>query len=635
MNRMIHCNADSPHFTCYECATSYISSEVGQSRCRLTCPDMSGCDGSFTEVQLHLVPDKDLVEKLLKLQLEQDVRDAGLDDVIECPFCDYKQVCPPVDVDFEYRCGKPECSLVSCRKCQQKTHIPLTCEEAARLKSKDTALTQRHTIEEAMTAAIVRNCNRCKKPFIKDYGCNKMTCPSCNNLQCYVCSQTVTDYSHFHKQGGCPLHDNLEERHAKEVQEAEAAARAKVVAENPLISREDLDFQLSERIKKDVEAAEARRRQINAVGGGGNAGIANYAAIYGNEAVENEAARHQRQQNLLEQQRALQHNIDQNRRMLEQRHARDAAVENLYAFDNALERQLDIARRLRLVQQQMDADRPPRDQNLLQRLHEQQRRLEMQRRLIAQAQAQNAQLGNLDAVNDVADPNMHRDARLRLLQRQRADMLIMENHRAAEPGHGQHNPRGRVHNPVPVFDGLELPNADRFDEVENNRLAVPEALDVILIDMYGRPLAAHDQGEFNNAVRNNRLMGPGELDVVPIDIFGRPLAAQNQGALNNAAPPPPQNNLNQQQDLADMARTWPLTAEVQARRRERVAARQARRAQQQDPARVPMAQRLDQPLPAGYAETLGQLINARTEGRNVNQNLVHHELHDEEFPNIF
>jgi len=592
---------------------------------------MSGCDGSFTEVQLHLVPDKDLVDKLLKLQLEQDVRDAGLDDVIECPFCDYKQVCPPVDVDFEFRCGKPECSMVSCRKCQQQTHIPLTCEEAAKLKSKDTALTQRHTIEEAMTAALVRNCNRCKKPFIKDYGCNKMTCPSCNNLQCYVCSQTVTDYTHFHRQGGCPLHDNLEERHAKEVQEAEAAARAKVVAENPLISKEDLDFQLSERVKKDEEAAEARRRQINAAGGGGNAGIANYAAIYGNEAVENEAARYQQQQALLEQQRVLQHNIDLNRRVPEQGQAPDAVGENLYAFNNALQHHMEIARRLELIQQQLGADRLRREQNLLQRQREQQRRIEMQRRLLDQGQAQDARVGDLDAVNDVAGPEMHRDARLGLLQRQRAIMLNLENLIAAEPVRGPRNPRGRVHNPVPVLDGPELPNV----AVRNDRLVAPEELDVVPIDMYGRPLAAQDQGALNNAVRNNRFVVPRELDVVPIHMFGRPLAVQNQGALNNAAPPPPQNNLNQQQDLAGAARPRPLTAEPQARRRERAAIRQARRAQQQGPARVPVARPGDQPLPVGYAEILGQLINARREALNANQNLVHHELPDEDFPNVF
>lgn len=239
---------------------TYIQSEIGQSRCTISCPDSSGCKGSFTEVQLQLIPEKELVAKLLRLQQEKYVRDAGVDDVVECPFCDFKAVCPPVEVDFEFRCGNHDCSVVSCRKCQLATHTPLTCEEFARTKSKDAALEQRHKIEEAMTKALVRNCNNCKKPFIKDYGCNKMSCPSCGNMQCYACSKNVVNYNHFGRTA-CPLNDNVEERHEKDVKAAEEAARAQVQAENPDVATEHLDFKVSERVKQDERAAEERRRR--------------------------------------------------------------------------------------------------------------------------------------------------------------------------------------------------------------------------------------------------------------------------------------------------------------------------------------------------------------------------------------
>lgn len=267
----------------------YIGSEVGQSRCRLTCPHSSRCSGTFTEVQLCLVPNKDLVQKLLKLQQDQDVREAGVDDVVECPFCDYKQVCPAVDIDFEFRCQKSECAIVSCRKCQQHTHIPLTCEEAAKITSKDAALEQRHKIEEAMTAALIRSCATCSKPFVKEQGCNKMTCPSCGTVQCYVCHKPVDGYTHFHERGGCPLHDNVEERHAQEVKKAQDEAQTQVEAENPLVNKEGLTFEVSERVKADEEAAEKRRQRAAAAGGGGVAGLANYAAIYGGNAAGNAA----------------------------------------------------------------------------------------------------------------------------------------------------------------------------------------------------------------------------------------------------------------------------------------------------------------------------------------------------------
>ena len=105
-----------------------------------------------------------------------------------------------------------------------------------------------------MSAALIRHCNKCKQPFVKEHGCNKMTCPHCNNVQCYVCSKSVRDYQHF-DQGGrgnrtatCPLHDNMEARHEREVKEAADEAMAKVQAQNPAITAQDLAMQVSGRV---------------------------------------------------------------------------------------------------------------------------------------------------------------------------------------------------------------------------------------------------------------------------------------------------------------------------------------------------------------------------------------------------
>lgn len=168
MNRQIHCNGDIAHFTCYDCAETYIKSEVGDSRCRVLCT--AGCGAGFAHEQLHQLSDKSLLEKLELLQQEKDIRDAGLDDLEECPFCDYKAILPPVEEDFEFRCMNPLCEKTSCRRCKSVSHIPITCEQYA----KDNKMNVRHKIEEAMTAAMIRSCNKCKKQFIKEYGCNKM-----------------------------------------------------------------------------------------------------------------------------------------------------------------------------------------------------------------------------------------------------------------------------------------------------------------------------------------------------------------------------------------------------------------------------------------------------------------------------
>ncbi|KAM3424729.1 hypothetical protein BST61_g6716 [Cercospora zeina] len=262
MNRQIHCNGEEAHFTCFDCITTYIKSEVGQSRCGVMCT--AGCGSGYAHAQLHMLGDNQLLEKLEQLQQEKDIRDAELDDLSECPFCDFKACLPPIEEDFEFRCLNPECEKVSCRRCKAPSHIPTSCEEHA----KDNKLDSRHKIEEAMTAALVRKCNKCSKPFIKDFGCNKMFCTSCGNLQCYVCSQTVKDYNHFDQSPTgapnanaagasvkrCPLYDNVEERHEREIKEAEAKARAEALEANPDITEDDLKIKESDAVRKTAQA---------------------------------------------------------------------------------------------------------------------------------------------------------------------------------------------------------------------------------------------------------------------------------------------------------------------------------------------------------------------------------------------
>ncbi|KAF2869837.1 hypothetical protein BDV95DRAFT_88909 [Massariosphaeria phaeospora] len=253
INRMVSCNGDTIHFVCKDCAKSYVENELGSSRCRPVCFADTACGGTFTRQQLQSFLSEKSFDRLEHMQQQQDLAAAGLDFLSECPFCDYKAECLPVDVDKEFRCQNPKCRKISCRLCQKDTHIPLTCEEA----KKEGNLTVRHVIEEAMSAAMIRYCNRCKHPFVKDYGCNKMSCSRCRNVQCYVCSKDVTDYNHFSdaiNSSRCPLHDNVESRHEQEVKKAAEEATAKVRAENPGLSETDVMIQVSDRVKQAEQA---------------------------------------------------------------------------------------------------------------------------------------------------------------------------------------------------------------------------------------------------------------------------------------------------------------------------------------------------------------------------------------------
>lgn len=158
LNRMVVCeNPDStasPHWLCWACVKMHVETEIGMGRHRIVCFHVDGCTHGFAQGQLLLAVPQQYIDKMAKMEQDDDIRRAELDGLTECPFCDFKAICPPAEVDREFRCENPECGIVSCRLCQLETHVPLSCAEMAKQKGVDA----RHTVEEAMTAALLRSC---------------------------------------------------------------------------------------------------------------------------------------------------------------------------------------------------------------------------------------------------------------------------------------------------------------------------------------------------------------------------------------------------------------------------------------------------------------------------------------------
>ncbi|KAI0013027.1 hypothetical protein F4779DRAFT_625475 [Xylariaceae sp. FL0662B] len=235
LDRMVHCNGETVHWFCRSCMKSQTETNIGLSKYELTCMSMDSCSAGFSLDQRDLFLNKKLRTALDQIEQEAVLRMAGIEDLETCPFCPYAAEYPPVEVDKEFRCDNPECERVSCRLCRKETHVPKTCAEAAA----DQGLDARHILEEAMSAALIRSCNKCNNPFMKESGCNKIQCTRCGTIQCYVCRQTITGYQHFNdtsrggKKGQCALFDSTEDRHQQEVQRAEEEARQKVVKDNP------------------------------------------------------------------------------------------------------------------------------------------------------------------------------------------------------------------------------------------------------------------------------------------------------------------------------------------------------------------------------------------------------------------
>jgi hypothetical protein len=246
---------------CVDCARTTAEHIVGKTQHELKCMSTDGCSGGFSMTQRRRFLDDKLTAALDRLECEEVLCLAGLENLERCPFCPFAAEYPPITEDKEFRCESDNCGIVSCRLCKEETHLPKTCEEIA----KEKGMSARRRIEEARSAAMIRKCNKCNTPFIKEQGCNKMTCTrsGCGNVQCYVCSKSCA-YDHFDdpsrggKAGNCPLFDDQEVRHETEVAQAEEAARKELVAENPNINEEHLRLSMSEAVAKDDEQRKSR-----------------------------------------------------------------------------------------------------------------------------------------------------------------------------------------------------------------------------------------------------------------------------------------------------------------------------------------------------------------------------------------
>ncbi|RAH87749.1 hypothetical protein BO86DRAFT_10298 [Aspergillus japonicus CBS 114.51] len=242
-NKALPCEGLDVHFFCYTCIKSSAETQVGMMRYKLQCFDGSGCQAKFDRYGLERALGAKLMQKLDALQQQDEIGQAGLEGLESCPFCDFQGICAPADEDREFRCRNPDCEVVSCRLCKEKSHLPSSCDEAR----KDKQLPYRHRVEEALSEALIRPCPTCKVKIVKTDGCNKMTCSKCGTQMCYVCNVKLgATYEHFNRPPThCRLWDQTERfplgrQVDQEIEQVEADAIAKILAENPDVTEEEI-----------------------------------------------------------------------------------------------------------------------------------------------------------------------------------------------------------------------------------------------------------------------------------------------------------------------------------------------------------------------------------------------------------
>ncbi|KAM0746423.1 hypothetical protein T439DRAFT_138551 [Meredithblackwellia eburnea MCA 4105] len=188
---MVQCSEG--HLLCLECAALGISARLEADDATLCClVDLGTCEGTYTPQEAKKFLDEKMMLRWGKMRLNEDVK--TIEGVSGCPHCDYAVLIEDPNITILV-CQNPECRKSTCLKCREESHHPKTCLEANPPK-------RVHDVEEEMTAALIRNCPKCSKKFVKEKGCNKITC-KCGTISCYLCRAIIKGYSHFDDIGPC------------------------------------------------------------------------------------------------------------------------------------------------------------------------------------------------------------------------------------------------------------------------------------------------------------------------------------------------------------------------------------------------------------------------------------------------
>ncbi|WAR19597.1 RN216-like protein [Mya arenaria] len=196
--------------------------------------DMAACaDGHiFCQDTLQSVLSPAVFSMALRKLQEEEIRQAGIPDLVACPFCSFATIMADPE-DKLFRCLNPEL-------CQEPNHIPLRCNEV----EKQGVTGIRTFIEMKVSESMLRVCPKCHKRFYKLDGCNKMTC-QCGTTMCYVCREPHIDYEHFSDSPGCNDDSNMRALHRKEMMKAAEEASSEYFENHPDLDLNNMDIDLS------------------------------------------------------------------------------------------------------------------------------------------------------------------------------------------------------------------------------------------------------------------------------------------------------------------------------------------------------------------------------------------------------
>ena len=204
------------HVFCKDCIKGYIEAGISDNKANINCMMHQDCNSIYTlETINKCITNEKILSQLNELiQINDSIEMSKiLDNYHTCPFCQ-KYGCIADDIQYIEckRCNKEWCIL-----CKMENHGKNKC---GKINDKTNIDAIRQIVSETLTNALTHKCPKCSTKYIKEDGCNKMTCPTCGSYSCYVCNLLIQPidgkyYYHFVGSGSyekktgsiCPLYN--------------------------------------------------------------------------------------------------------------------------------------------------------------------------------------------------------------------------------------------------------------------------------------------------------------------------------------------------------------------------------------------------------------------------------------------
>lgn len=216
---ILHKSRRQTHAMCGDCAKGYLNPIIKRLTDNLRknirhkinilkCPgsyrgeqrNLCRCEVDITKLDIN--PKWDMYTDIFRIKFTLESNNRYV-----CPERKCGNIVETHPQDDNNRIDCSECKTNWCKVClSQPYHIGMSCIEN---ESKENKTENGKYIWSLRTSGKLKFCPRCRAATLKNGGCNKMICESCDLKWCWLCNSQDIDYDHYNANSGTNCGDRL------------------------------------------------------------------------------------------------------------------------------------------------------------------------------------------------------------------------------------------------------------------------------------------------------------------------------------------------------------------------------------------------------------------------------------------